>query len=186
MAIVENYLIDADLLWQYWVERQNAPAWSHGPALSKEEIQQHVQESARELGEYQAVRWALARLKPSLRWAEIRTTWTDGSGKIPLSLDFDTCLTQASDLVNQFRSQVDGIDQDQLHRYADEYRERFSDNQFMEEGRYLVWFHGKDHLTQWCRRLADSFPRKSYAEWAAERVDVSRHLDLQQLVSLAG
>jgi|GEM_PF-1960712 len=46
----------------------------------------------------------------------------------------------------------------------------------------LVWFHGKDHLVKLCRRLTDNFPRRHYAAWAAEHVDVRKHPDLQQLV----
>jgi hypothetical protein len=43
----------------------------------------------------------------------------------------------------------------------------------------------KDHLVLLCRRLAANFPRRHYAEWAAEHIDVDQHPDLQQLVDLA-
>jgi hypothetical protein len=186
-AAIENYLIDAELLRQYWLERENSPRWTHGPALSIDEIQDHVRESARELTNYQAVRWALAKLKPGIYWPRIRTTWTrHGSGDLPLSLGYDDCLADARQLVVSFQDQIQDVHPGRLQEYAETYRQRFNDNYFLEgEHGYLVWFHGKDHLVQLCRRLAPNFPQRHYADWAAEQVDVGNHPDLQQLVDLA-
>jgi len=185
-AAVENYLIDANLMWQYWTERESTPGWAYGPALSVTEIESHIRESARELADYQAVRWALARLKPGPRWPEVRTTWTQGSGVIPSSLNYDDCVAQAHRLVTSFQDQVQGIHSDRLQECAQVYREQFNDDRFLEGHGYLTWFHGKDHLVQLCRRLAPNFPRQHYADWAAEHVDIHKHPDLQQLITLAG
>ena len=184
-AAVENYLIDADLIRQYWKERESTSGWQYGLALSTADIEDHIQASAQELVDYQAVRWALAKLKPGPRWPEIPTTWTKRSGLIPSSLDYSNCLAQAHRLVVSFHGQVQGIHPDRLQEYAEAYRERFSAQRFFRERRYLAWFHGKDHLVQLCRRLAPSFPQRHYAAWAAENVDVSKHPDLQQLVDFA-
>jgi hypothetical protein len=183
---VENYVIDADLLRQYWVERENAPRWRHGPAPSIDEIEGHIQESAHELAEYQAVRWALARLEPGDRWPGIGTTWVEGSGVIPASLDYATCVARACQLVAGFQNRVSGIDPQTLERHAEGYRQRFSERRFHEERKYLVWFHGKDHLARLCRRLRANFPRWHYACWAAEHVDVGKHPDLRELAARAG
>jgi len=184
-AAIENYLIDADLLRQYWTERQDTPRWAHGPALTKDEIERRIQESARDLADYQAVRWALARLRPGTHWPRIDTTWTaNGSGDIPSSLDYHHCLDRANRLVRHFRDQVENINLDHLEECAASYREMFNDDHFFEEAQYLIWFHGKDHLAILCRRLAPNFPRRHYAAWAAERVNVRTHADLQQLVDL--
>jgi hypothetical protein len=181
-AAIENYFIDADLIWRYWVERENAPAWAHGPALPVVDIEQHIQESARELLDYQAVRWALARLKPGSRWPDVHTTWTGGSGDMPLSLTYDDCLEEACQLITIFQENIENVRHDLFRSSAQAYRERFSTESFFESHRYLFWFHGKDHLVQLCRRLSRDFPRRSYARWAAENVDVDKHPDLQQLV----
>ena len=185
-AAVENYLIDADLLRQYWTERESAPGWAHGPALSIDEIEDYIRGSARELADYQTVRWALAGLKPGPRWPEIRTTWTEHSGVIPSSLDYDDCLDQACQLVTFFQGQIQDVRPSRLREYAEVYRERFNDRRFFDGRGYLVWFHGKDHLVQLCRRLTPNFPRRHYADWAAEHVDARKHPDLHQLVTLAG
>ncbi len=181
-AAIENYLIDADLFRQYWTERESTPGWVHGPALSVDEIERHIRESARELADYQAVRWALAKLKPGPRWPNVRTTWTRGSGVIPSSLDYGDCVDQAHQLVTSFQDQIQDVRSDRLQEYAQAYRQQFDDARFFEESKYLVWFHGKDHLVELCRRLAPNFPRRHYASWAAQHVDIRKHPDLQQLV----
>ncbi len=183
-AAVENYLIDADLINQYWVERENTPRWAHGPALSTDEIENHITESAHELADCQAVRWALAKLKPGDRWPGVSTTWTTGSGTIPPSLEYDHCLAQASELVLSFQQGIQDIHPDHLQACAEAYRERFTDHHFFESAQHLIWFHGKDHLALLGRRLSPSFPRRHYANWAAEHVDIQKHPDLQQLVTL--
>ncbi len=185
-AAIENYFIDRNLLRQYWTERENTPGWAHGPAPPIDEIEAHIRESARELIDYQAVRWGLAQLKPGPRWPEIRTSWTKyGSGDIPPSLDYDDCLAQAHQLVTSFQNQIKNIYSERLQEYAEIYHERFNDHHFLEKRGYLVWFHGKDHLVKLCRRLAPNFPRRHYANWAAEHVDVDKHPDLKQLADLA-
>jgi hypothetical protein len=183
-AAVESYLVDSDLIWQYWAERQTTPGWVHGPALSVDEIEAHIQEAARELADYEAVRWALAKMKPGPRWPEVRTTWMEHSGDIPSSLDYGYCLTQACQLVVSFHGQVRAVHPDRLQESAKAYRERFGDRQFYQDRSYLIWFHGKDHLVQLCRRLGRNFPRQHYANWAVGHVDIRKHPDLQQLVTL--
>jgi hypothetical protein len=130
-AAVENYLIDAGLIHRYWKEREGAPAWQYGPAPPEDEIQDHIQESARELIGYQAVRWALSRLKPDSRWPEIRTSWTGGSGDIPSSLDYDDCLAQACQLVTSFQDQVRQVRSDALRENAKAYHKRFNAPSFL-------------------------------------------------------
>ncbi len=183
-ASVENYLIDADLIWRYWHERENTPMWAYGPAPSISEIEGHIRQSASELIDYQAVGWGLARLKPGSRWPEIRTTWTsNGSGHLPSSLIYEDCLAEASQSVNSFQEQVKDIHPNRLQDYANRYLEQFNDKSFLEEQGYLLWFHGKDHLAQLCRHLSENFPRRHYANWAAEHINTDRHPDLQQLVN---
>jgi hypothetical protein len=63
-ACVENYLLDAKLIDAYWQEqyaqKQENPTskWGHGDSPGVEEIATWIEESARSLTDYQAVRWA--------------------------------------------------------------------------------------------------------------------------------
>ncbi len=183
-AAIENYFIEADLIHRYWVEREQTPTWSHGPALPVDKIEAHIEATARELVDYQAVRWGLARLKPGARWPDVNTTWTAGSGKLPSSLNYDDCLAEAHELVETFQRQIQPIEPAQLQAYAEAYRQQFSQDDFFAERRYLAWFHGKDHLALLCSRLVSNFPRRHYERWAAENVNSTKHPDLQQLIRL--
>jgi hypothetical protein len=108
-ACIESYFVDAELVHDYWTASAGSPNWGHGNPPSADEIREKVIESARELAEYQAIRWALAKLKPCSRWPEIETTWTGESGRLPASLTFGDCLNQASRLVREFVAAVSQI-----------------------------------------------------------------------------
>lgn len=184
-AAIENYLIDVDLIHTYWSERQNTPKWQHGPVKSREMIAQAILDAALELSDYQAIRWALAKLKPGNRWPEINTTWIqDGSGNLPQILVYSTCLAEAKRLVDSFRGDIQGVDSTRLETFAEEFRQRFTSPTFLEKQGYLVWFHGKDLMKLLCKRLSPNFPRNNYLEWAAQHVDITKHPDLQSLLSL--
>ncbi|MFK0735304.1 MAG: DUF4435 domain-containing protein [Gloeotrichia echinulata GP01] len=70
-ACVENYLINADLIHNYWhskyIEKQDNPTskWGNRDSPGVEAIATWIEEAARSLQDYQAVRWALADLLQS-------------------------------------------------------------------------------------------------------------------------
>jgi len=103
-ASIESYLIDASLLHQYWAyHAANSPVWKYGNPPSVIRIETIIENAAEQLADYQAIRWALAKLKPGQRWPEIRTTWMKGgSGHLPTSLAYDNCLLKANNLVDKF------------------------------------------------------------------------------------
>ncbi len=184
LACIENYLIDSTLIWQYWHERESVTTWRYGRTPSLETIEEHILSTARELCEYEAVRWGLSKLKPGSRWPEIRTTWTSkGSGDLPASLEYKDCLVSASQLVESFKCQTEEISSEKLSLYADKFRAQFSQDSFYVEREYKLWFHGKDFLAQLCKKFGNNFPRASYLAWAVTHVNSSKYLDLQQLTN---
>jgi len=183
-ACVESYFIDSQLLHDYWLEHCVGPQWQHGSPLPVDVIETKIIESARELADYQAIRWALSKMKPGTRWPEILTTWTDGSGYLPFSLSFPECLDQAMKLVDNFVKEVSVVTVDKLSDAVQDYRRRFTQDEFYSEQFFLVWFHGKDLLANLSRYLAPNFPRKHYAKWAANHVSLSSHPDLQNLADI--
>jgi hypothetical protein len=183
-ACIESYFIDSQLLHDYWTESAVGPAWGHGAPPTVEVIEEHILRSARELAEYQAIRWALAKLKPGTRWPEVETTWTEGSGHLPTSLAYDICLTEARKLVDGFVSQASNVSLAELDDKATAYRDRFKSEDFYSRREYLAWYHGKDLLAYLTKHLTPSFPSRHYSSWAASHVDFGRHPDLRQLVEM--
>ncbi|MBL7133705.1 MAG: hypothetical protein ISS78_06370 [Phycisphaerae bacterium] len=178
-ACIESYLLDVGLMRTYWTANAGSPGWRHGQPPKTDEIDGLLTTAAKEISPYQAVRWALASIKPGPRWPEVRTTWTDGSGDLPTSLDYESCLGEAEGLVGSSRANTDGVTVELLKERATAYKVRFEIDAFWGERRYLVWFHGKDLLRSMQRKLPISL--KHFCEWATGNVDWKDHEDLVEL-----
>lgn len=191
-ACLENYLITPKLIHQYLHER--SVARNHSSDLpAQPDIQQEIDDSARALADYQAVRWGLASLKQNERWPEINTNWTGGSGKLPESMDFDTCLSQAIILIKNFHNDVEDVDESRFADTIEEFRGIFNEPAFFDEEQYVYWFHGKDLSATIFRRLREllearnlphNISRKRFEEWACEHIDDVSYPDIQQLINL--
>ena len=144
-AAVENYLLNSALIHQYWEEcATRGPAWQHGNSPGEDDLDSWMRQAAMEIKCYQAVRWALASVKPPDRWPEVRSTWTEGSGYLPPSLAEDDCLRRARRLVTDFRNETSEVTEERLLAHCERFSEQFSHAGFFEDGSFLVWFHGKD------------------------------------------
>ncbi|MCB0065337.1 MAG: hypothetical protein KDE19_24600, partial [Caldilineaceae bacterium] len=97
---------------------------------------------------------------------------------------FSSCIAEAVKSVEQFHSDIQGINSDILEHYAEEFRQRFHSKDFLDSQAYLVWFQGKDIMKSLCSRLSPNFPRRNFEEWAAQHVDAKKHPDLHELISL--
>jgi len=184
-SAVENYLLDATLIDRYWRRfSQGSPKWAHGNSPGVSVIRSWMDEAARAITSYEATRWALSHLKPGDRWPEVRTTWTEGSGHLPLSLTEDDCLARAKSLVSDYRTATSSVSVD---RFVDGYGRffaRFSASEFVAQCEYLVWFHGKDLAKKMQKMRPESISLRHFFSWAVERIDWTRHVDLQQLADM--
>lgn len=191
-SCIESYFVDAELLYQYWSNGAQNTTWKYGSPPKVDEIEVMIVDAARQLADYQAIRWALARLKPGQRWPEIRTSWTrKGSGQLPPNLDFKDCLKEAQQLVKAFLEEVKSIDIQKLEEEAKVFQQNFSDEDFYHQRKHLIWFQGKDLLAKLLQKIQDyliqnrlrgKFPLNSYTQWAAKNLDISKYPDLQELV----
>jgi len=183
-AAVENYLIDAALIHRYWDEHGNtAPTWRHGASPGESNIRSWMDEAARILASYQAVRWALAILKPSDRWPEVSTTWTEGSGYLPSSLDESECLEQAKKLVSGFAAATAGVSEGRFLQNYERFAKQFMAHEFIDEAHYLVWFHGKDLRKAMQKLRPNSISLEHFCGWSVENLDWAQHADLRELAT---
>jgi len=182
-SAIENYLIDVALLHQYWNAHSNAPSWKHGPSPGENDLRTWVDEAARQLIAYEAVRWALASLKKSDRWPELRTTWTKGSGHLPVSLVESDCLLEAKRVVAEFQIEAQAVNEGDLQEKYRHFRDQFSDVGFWNDGKHLVWFHGKDLKKQMQKLKPTAISLDHYCSWAVENLDWQKHDDLKELAN---
>jgi hypothetical protein len=187
-SCIENYLLDSDLIHSYWsakhIERIENPnsKWSHSDSPGIGAIEEWIETSAKNLQFYQAVRWALGDLQSmSSAREQLKTTWTGGSGKLPESLELESCKLQALELVNQFRQAVEPVAPVNFEERLDLYKEDFTKEDFWVQRQYLIWFHGKDLQKEMQKQKPGYISLTPFFDWAVEQLDISRHPDLMDL-----
>ena len=183
-SAIENYMLESVLIHQYWQWHSvasNAPGWSHGVSPGEEDIQQWIAESADRIINYQAARWALAKLKPGARWPEVATTWTTGSGQLPASLTADDCVDAAVRLIDEFGKATSDVTESRFKAEYARFVDTFSEPGFQNQSQFLVWFHGKDLQKAMQQLRPNTISLKHFLDWAVENLDWSLHPDLLQL-----
>lgn len=178
-ACIENYLLDASLIHAYWTQKyqdqQENPSakWGHGDSIGIPKITQWIEDSARNLRDYQAVRWALGDLlSTNAARKQLKTTWTGGSARLPESLELDNCKSQAVALINQFRQAVESITETRFQESLNNYLKQFEQEVFWSQKQYLIWFHGKDIQKQMQRQQNDYIALNSCFEWVINQLDI--------------
>ncbi|WP_174762918.1 hypothetical protein [Anabaena sp. UHCC 0187] len=147
---VENYLLNPELIHNYWVtkyaEKLENPIskWGHKDSPGIDNITKWIEDAARTLLHYQAVRWALGNLcQLSASKKQLKTTWTQ-SGKIPISLILSDCKNEALSLINEFITTVSQVEAIKFEDSLNKYLQQFDQEEFWIQKQYLIWFDGKD------------------------------------------
>lgn len=144
-SCIENYLLDAKLIHDYWVEKyeekQENPIskWGHNDSPGINDILEWIETSARNLQFYQAVRWGLGDLlRASSSRAQLKTTWTGSSGQLPKSLEFGSCKQQALKIIEGFTEAISHVTIESFEEILESYKESFRQEQFWEQQQYLI------------------------------------------------
>lgn len=187
-ACIENYLLDADLIHNYWqakfAEKSENPLskWGHGDSPGIETITAWIDRSARTLTDYEAVRWALADVaKPSVARSHLKTTWKKNSGELPADLGLQHCEAEAKKLIQTFREAVDQVTQDRFEESLGVYHAKFSQDEFWQQKQYMIWFHGKDLQKAMQQQESQYISLKNFFAWAIEQLDITQYPDLMEL-----
>lgn len=188
-ACIENYLLNSALIHEYWrseyQRRLEYPSsqWGHGDSPGVEAIQGWIEDSAKQLRDYQAVRWALGDLlrDPRAR-RQLKTTWTGKSGVLPQSLELTQCKQAAIEqIIEPFCDRANHISLEHFEARVSYYQSQFSDPAFWERQDYLIWFHGKDLIRQMGCDRNHYISLKAFTKWAPEHLDLQKYLDLVEL-----
>lgn len=187
-ACVENYLLDANLIDNYWqekyAEKQNNPTskWGHKNSPGVPKISAWIESSARNLQDYQAVRWALGELLSiSASRQQLKTTWTEGSGKLPNSLTLADCKNKALELINQFRQALETVTVEKFEESLNKYQHKFAQEDFWTQKQYLIWFHGKDIQKEMQKQESNYISLVSFFDWAINQLEITQYPDIVDL-----
>ena len=185
-ACIENYLLDATLIDTYWSESAEGPNWKYGESPGIDEIDNWIKRSAETIADYQAVRWALSRLKPGDRWPEINTTWRKkGSGDLPSSLILEDCVKEAKKLIDDFGASLANISETEFDKHLKRYQQIFDSDDFWNQEKYTIWFHGKDLQKAMQNEKPHIFSlKKHFFRWATQRIDITKYPDFIELKKL--
>lgn len=188
---IENYLLDAVLIHRYWTEKflqsTKIPSsrWAWGDSPGEAAIREEIETAAREISDYQAVRWALGHLtNVGGARKQLATTWTKNSGNLPQSLKLEACRKEAVELIRRFREAVDQVSEDIFDQRLTEYLIRFRQESFWSEKKYLIWFQGKDIQKAINQRNNHFLQWEAFFDWALSpseaRIDIGAYPDLME------
>ena len=63
---------------------------------------------------------------------------------MPKDFSLEHCKEKAYKLIDNFQGKITILNKENLNIYIEEFMQKFSVNDFYEQEKYLVWFHGKD------------------------------------------
>ncbi|MCU0393620.1 MAG: DUF4435 domain-containing protein [Thermoflexibacter sp.] len=162
-ASIENYFIDADLIHQYvtWLAQTPKHKEKNIVIPSTIEIANLIEQSAKEIKYYTAVRWALSKLKPTPNETSFPDTWTGGSGNLPQNLDLENCRKEAiTKIIDTFHQRLKTINQVEFELHLEVFLQLFSEKSFYQNQKYLTWFHGKDLKKALQKKLSETDLRR--------------------------
>ena len=191
---IENYLLDATLMHEYWTnsyeKQQLYPSmrWSYKNSPGIEALKSWIMDSALALVNYQAVRWCLAELLNSRGDRKsLKTTWTGGSGNLPKDLNLDHCKQCATEMINEFQKSIEGISNEIFSHNLQKYVNKFSsdNNEFWDNEKYLIWFNGKDIQKEMAKQRMPNCKNPisipDYFNWAVKNININHHPDILEL-----
>jgi len=185
-SCIESYFLSGAMMVEYWNEV--LVKWGVCP-LDAAGFDSVIEDAARQLADYQAVRWGLRKLRQMHAANDLPDKLGESSGQLPPDLAYASCLTDALSILGGYRENAGARTPESLKQYAEEYRMRFADAQFFAAKAYLAWFHGKDLTTAFNTALATqrptlNFPTGHYMNWAAEQMGQRWYNQFPDLVEL--
>ncbi|MGC9503176.1 hypothetical protein [Baaleninema sp.] len=84
-------------------------------------------------------------------------------------------------MVDRFRQAALSVTPENFQHRLTFYQHDFSQDEFWEANRYLIWFHGKDLQKEMQRQRSHYISLSSFFEWAIDRLDLTQHPDLMEL-----
>jgi len=174
---IENYLFDPTHLFNFIFQEKKTEQY----AISNEnDARQKIIEAAEKIKYYQAIRHTMGRMRTEK--TNFGTKWTDKSGILPNSLEYEYCKQKALEKINISKSFTDEWTEEKFDEILNSFLVKF-DTEFMNNLDFLVHFQGKDFAISLTLVLKD-FPLNSYYKYAKKHFDYHQFSDLVQLRKL--
>lgn len=190
---IENYLLDHELFYNFIEREEYSSRFGAKPFDTVEETKQAFDNAAEDILFFQAARNALGRIRNPK--AEQRTNFIDigrwqnsdtripffKSGTLPQNLTREHCIEESNRVVNTFQNEASEYSKEKFAEAFEDFLDLFNQSDYIEQGNYLIHFHGKDFEAALKRNLPEQFPFKAYYRFA---IDKFVYLKFQDLVEL--
>jgi hypothetical protein len=171
---IENYLLAPETLAAFNQEKKLGIS----QLVDSAEAKALLDEVANDITGYSGVRHALGATRKPTR---LETTWTGGSGNLPADLTHDHCKEKATKMIETFQEEVQTVSALTFDVHLDVFLQQFSEEAFIQQRKYLIYFHGKDLMKRLSQQLGNAFPVKLYYRYALDHFDYKQFPDLVQL-----
>ena len=169
---IENYLFDMKIFHDF-LQEETLQKKHH--LHSEADVKNIFIEVAKEIKDYQAVRYTLGELRTGVSF---NTTCTKGSGELPENLDLNNCKSEAWKMIESAKTNANWtqeIFQTTLQKYLDKFDDKFFNNL-----QFLIFYQGKDFAKALTNKL-QNFPLKNYYKYAKNNFDYTKFKDLVEL-----
>jgi hypothetical protein len=170
---IENYLLLPKNVFNFC---QSSKEKSTANFTTVQNVQDIFKKAAQDIKYYQAARWALGVMRYK---AELRTTWTERSGRLPKDLDKISCCANAHKEIEKVQGEFSTYTATTFDEHFQKYIDIFNDA-FFENEDYLVWFQAKDLQKQ----LVQYLPNFNYKSFYNKALDSFVYQDFPDLVQL--
>jgi len=176
---IENYLLDAELLWEYLKIKSNEE--NKSLILTQKEIFAIFKQAAKDISDYSAVRHTLGAIREGEIFLD--NHWTSKSGNLPsqdVLASFEKCKSEGLKLLTNYHQKVNSITEEKYEKTLEEFKAKFDSEDFEINNSYLEWFNGKDLATSIRKalskskiHLSETEMKEKYYPFAVERIDFS-------------
>ena len=174
---IENYLLDSEVLFKFARDRHIDIPFASVETMKESAFDQ----AARDIAYFQAARYALGSITNNKAQQKQNFKSNKGgflkSGDLPSSLDMEDCRSSAHQVISEFQGEAQKYSIEAFDAEFQRYAVAFSDPSFISEGKYLIYFQGKDLATA-MKKYLPSFPFETYYKTAAKNFDSTKFEDL--------
>jgi hypothetical protein len=170
---IENYFFNVSKFYQFILSKGLAVKYR---ILDEADIKKIFIQAAKKIKYYQAIRHTMGKLREP---TDFGTTWTEGSGHLPVELNENYCREKALDCIKGSKSKTVNWSEEKFDQILNSFLNKF-DELFFDKLDFLIWFQGKDFASSLKNELPE-FPLKSYYSFAKKNFDYTNFIDLIEL-----
>ncbi len=162
---IENYMLDRDFFFEF-LEKEYS---TRNFLKTKPELEQLYIESAKEIRYYSTMRHALGFIRKGFPHLDSKPK-DDENKAISFNNNFQktTCQKEMNEYFNRFLAKIPTFSEVELNKMFEFFCQKFDEESFYAEHKFMIWFNGKELKDQIQNRLQKFKPQisvENYFDW---------------------